>query len=69
LYAVRTELPDLLWGKSDPVFPQWAIDRYGLEKCKRMGELAFKGGGKDSSYRISTPTEFRDILISMARSV
>jgi len=69
LYAVRTELPDLLWGKSDPVFPQWAIDRYGLEKCKRMGELAFKGGGKDNSYRISTPTEFRDILIGMARSV
>lgn len=69
LYAVGVRLPDLRWGKSDPVFPQWAIDRYGLEKCKRAGELAFKGGGKDNSHRIGTPPEFRDILIGMARSV
>lgn len=69
LYAVNTSLPELLWGKSDPVFPQWAIEKYGIKKCKRAGELAFKGGGKDSHCLISTPDEFRDILLSMARSV
>lgn len=69
LYAVRTELPELLWGMSDPTFPQWAIDKYGIKKCKRAGELAFKGGGKDNSYRIGTPPRFRDILLSMAASV
>jgi hypothetical protein len=68
LYVVGAELPELQWGKSDPVFPQWAIDRYGMEKCKRAGELAFKGGGKDNSHRIGTPLEFRDVLISIARS-
>lgn len=69
LYAVGVDLPELRWGKTDPVFPQWAIDRYGLAKCKRAGELAFKGGGTDSSPRIGTPEPFRDLLIQMARSV
>lgn len=69
LYAVRTELPELRWGKSNAIFPQWAIEKYGIEKCKRAGELAFKGGGKNSSPRIGTPIEFRDLLINMAKSV
>ena len=70
VYGVAEEdLPELRWGKSEPSFPQWAIDRYGLAKCKRAGELAFKGGGKDNSHRIGTPPEFRDLLLSMARSV
>ena len=68
LYAVGTELPELRWGKSDPVFPKWAIEKYGLEKCKRAGELAFKGGGKDNKHRIGTPPEFRDLLLRIARS-
>jgi hypothetical protein len=68
LYAVGVKLPELRWGRTQPQFPQWAIDRYGLAKCKRAGELAFKGGGKDSAARIETPPEFRDILISMAKT-
>ena len=73
LYAVvggYHRLPhELRWGKSEPTFPQWAIDRYGLAKCKRAGELAFKGGGKDNHHRIGTPPEFRDLLLGIARSV
>lgn len=68
LYAVGTDLPELLWGKSEAVFPQWAIDKYGLAKCKRAGELAFKGGGTNSTSRIHTPPEFRDLLLAIARS-
>jgi len=69
LYAIgASDLPDLDWGVSEAKFPQWAIDRHGLEKCKRAGELAFQGGGKNSSPRISTPDEFRDILLDMARN-
>lgn len=68
LYAVGTNLPELRWGKSKPTFPQWAIDRYGLAKCKRAGELAFKGGGKDNKHRIGTPAEFRELLLEIARS-
>lgn len=68
LYAVGTDLPGLRWGISEPSFPQEAIARYGLAYCKRAGELAFKGGGKDSSHRIGTPPEFRGLLIGLAQS-
>jgi hypothetical protein len=61
--------PELLWGKTDARFPQWALDKYGLAYCKRAGELAFKGGGTDSAPRIGTPYPFRDVLIGIARSV
>lgn len=68
LYAVRTALPELYWGKSEPVFPQWAVDRYGLKRCKRAGELAFKGGGKNNTHRIGTPPAFRELLLYMAET-
>jgi hypothetical protein len=69
LLAYGVDLPELDWGISEPTFPQWAIDKHGLAYCKRAGELAFQGGGTDSSPRIGTPEPFRDLLISMARSV
>jgi len=68
LLAYGCDLPELDWGVSEPTFPQWAIDKHGLAWCKRAGELAFMGGGTDSSPRIGTPTAFRDLLIDMARS-
>jgi len=68
LYVVGIGLPELLWGESKPVYPQWAIDKYGIKRVKRMGEIAFKGGGTDSSPRISTPTAFRDLLIGMVKT-
>ena len=69
LLAHRCDTPKLDWGVSEHRIPQWAIEKYGLEYCKKAGELAFKGGGKDSGPRIHTPEPFRDLLISMARSV
>ena len=69
LYAFGCDLPELEWGVSEANFPQWALDRYGLDYCKRAGELAFKGGGKDSAPRIGTPEPFRDILLNMARMI
>ena len=66
LYAVGVELPELSWGESKPQYPQEAIDKYGLDYCKRAGELAFKGGGKDSAVRIGTPAAFRVILLRIA---
>ena len=62
----RENLPELEWGRSEPVFPDYAIERYGLAKVKRMGELAFKGGGTDSSPRIGTPVQFRNLLLNLA---
>lgn len=70
LYAVGVaDLPELDWGESAPKYPTEAIEKHGLAYCKKAGELAFQGGGKDSAARIATPPKFRDLLIAMARSV
>jgi len=69
LYAVSCELPELDWGIGPHRIPQWAIDKYGEKKAKRIGELSFKGGGTNSSPRIATPEDFKKILIKMASSV
>jgi hypothetical protein len=61
------DLPELDWGKSEPKFPEWAIEKHGIEYCKRAGELAFQGGGTDSAPRIGTPEPFRDLLLGIAR--
>lgn len=63
------DLPELDWGIGPSRIPQWAIDRYGEARAKKAGELAFRGGGTDSSPRIGTPEPFRDILLNIARSV
>ena len=68
LYAVGARLPELDWGIGPHRIPDWAIEKYGEKKAKRIGELSFKGGGTDSSPRIGTPEQFRDLLISMANS-
>lgn len=68
LYAVRTELPELRWGKSPAKLDPELIARVGLKKAQRLGEVCSKGGGRDSSPRIGTPPEFRDLLISIART-
>ena len=69
LYAVGCELPELDWGIGESRIPQWAIEKYGERRAKRIGELSFRGGGKDSTPRIATPKPFQDLLLKMARSV
>lgn len=68
LYACRTTLPELDWGIGESRIPQELIDRVGIRKAKRIGEVCIRGGGVDSTPRIGTPTPFRDLLISIARS-
>ncbi len=72
LYAVGIDpLPELRWGVhpvKDEDFPPEVVAKHGIEYCRKAGLMAFKGGGKDSAPRISTPPEFRDLLIGMARS-
>lgn len=72
LYAVGCDLPELEWGVTkvtEKDFPPEALEKHGIDYCRRAGVLAFKGGGKDSTPRIGTPEPFRDLLITMARSV
>lgn len=68
LLAYNCDLPELHWGKSEMRLDPEVVARIGLEKAKRRGEVASKGGGTDSAPRISTPPAFRDLLLKMARS-
>lgn len=62
------DLPDVRWGESKATLDPAVVERIGLERAKRRGEVGSKGGGVDSAPRISTPPEFRDLLISIART-
>lgn len=68
LYAYGTELPSLRWGYRRASLDPAVVERMGLERAKRLGEVGARGGGTDSSPRIGTPEPFRDLLIAMARS-
>ena len=68
LYAFGVELPELLWGKSKPKYDPIVVERMGLKRAKRLGEVGARGGGTDSNPRISTPPDFRDLLLSIAAS-
>lgn len=68
LYACGVDLPELAWGKSEAKLDPVMVERLGLERAKRRGEVASSGGGIDSAARVSTPAPFRDLLISMAQT-
>lgn len=68
LLAYGCKLPELDWGIGEHRIPAWAIEKYGEKRARRIGELSFKGGGKDSSPRIGTPEPFRNLLIEMAKT-
>lgn len=69
LYAVDVELPELEWGRSEMKLDPVVVERMGLKRAKRLGEVGARGGGRDSAPRIGTPEQFRDLLLQMAQSV
>jgi hypothetical protein len=69
LLAYGCDLPELDWGIGASRLDPAVIERMGLARAKRLGEVGAKGGGTDSTPRIGTPAPFRELLISMARSV
>ena len=68
LLAYGVDLPELDWGIGEPRLDPAVIARMGLKRAKRLGEVGARGGGKDSTPRIGTPTEFRDLLIRIDRT-
>jgi hypothetical protein len=68
LLAYHCELPELDWGIGESRLDPEVIERMGLKRAKRLGEVCGKGGGVDNRHRIGTPHEFRDLLISIART-
>lgn len=68
LYACGIDLPTLQWGAGEQRIPDWMIERYGYEKARRIGVMAMVGGKDKTRIRNTTPPEFRDVLIAMART-
>lgn len=60
--------PELNWTKGEQRLPAWMIERYGYEKARRIGVVAMVGGKNKTRIRNATPPEFRDVLLSIARS-
>jgi hypothetical protein len=60
--------PGLIWGPAAQRLPQVCLDRYGYEKARRVGVMAYVGGKDKSKIRAATPPAFRDVLLSIARS-
>jgi hypothetical protein len=68
LYAVGVDLPELNWGIGEPRLDPAVVERMGLKRAKRLGEVGARGGGQNSTPRIHTPTAFRNLLIAIART-
>ena len=66
LYAAHVELPTLIRGPAEQRLPQVALERYGYEKARRTGVMAYIRGKDKSKIRAATPTAFRDLLLSIA---
>lgn len=68
LYACNTSLPELRWGPCEQRLHPVALAKYGYAKARRIGMMAMVGGKDKERIRDATPIEFRDILISIART-
>lgn len=69
LYAGTTTKPDDLdFSKGEQRLHPVALERYGYEKARRIGMTAMIGGKNKTKIRNATPLQFRDVLISIARS-
>jgi hypothetical protein len=68
LLASWVDLPALNWSKGEQRLHPVALERYGYEKARRIGMTAMVGGKDKTKIRNATPTEFRDVLLSIART-
>jgi hypothetical protein len=69
LYLCRAKPVELKWGRLPQRLHPVALERHGYEKARRIGMMAMIGGKRKTEIRNATPTPFRDLLISIARSV
>ena len=68
LYAAHVDLPDLRWGRGEQRLNPRLLERRGYEYARRAGVLACIGGKDKKRLRAATPPEFRDTLLSIART-
>lgn len=70
VYGVaEADLPQLRWGPSEQRIHPVALAKHGYTKARRIGMMAMVGGKDKTRIRNATPPEFRDVLLSIARTV
>lgn len=72
LYAVGADLPSLIWGKAPGAFVQFEDGYHSAAEraaAKAAGKATVAGRALPHKARNATPLPFRDLLLSMARSV
>lgn len=68
LYACKTALPELRWGRGAQRLHPTALAKYGYEKARRIGMMAMVGGKDKTKIRDATPIEFAELLLAIART-
>ena len=68
LYANGVDLPSLQWGRGKQRLDPKMVERHGYEYARRKGLVSMVGGKDKTTIRNATPPEFRDLLLSIARS-
>lgn len=69
LYTCTPEKPpELTWGPCEQRLHPIALERHGYAKARRIGMMAMVGGKHKKQIRNATPPQFRDVLISIART-
>ena len=68
LYASGVELPELRWGCGEQQLDPVMVERHGYEYARRKGVVSMIGGRNKTQIRNATPPEFRDLLLSIART-
>lgn len=68
LYANGVDLPSLRWGCGEQRLDPKMVERHGYEYARRKGLVSMVGGKRKTEIRNATPPQFRDLLLSIARS-
>lgn len=68
LYAHGVDLPELRWGVGEQRLHAGLVEKYGYEYARRKGVISCIGGKDKTKKRNATPIEFRDLLLTIARS-
>lgn len=68
LYTHSVGLPSLRWGEGEQRLDPVMLERHGYEYARRKGLVSMVGGKRKTEIRNATPPEFRDLLLSIAKT-
>lgn len=68
LYACRVDLPTMRWGCGEQRLDPVMVERHGYAYARRKGLVSMVGGKNKTKIRNATPPQFRDLLLSIART-